>query len=208
MKPVWYPGLFILYVLYIFPHEWGKKRNVVGTNRQWQQRHVLAPIYSILFYICIFFFLFFFLFSILSSERPSHQAASSETQSSTIVTANNGLAAETPPQRLVGEANIEASKKTSAQSDLVSAVPSERASPAVGQLDTGELLARYEAMVIEQEKASQYSGDDEVVRCRLGLPPQKLQERSEQALWKAMLEKANGDDRTAFSWMLEMYCSR
>ena len=204
MNPVWYPGLFILYVMYIFPHEWGKKRNVVGTNRQWQQRHVLAPIYSILFYICIFFFLF----SILSSERPSHQAASSETQSATIVTANNGLVAETPPQRLVGEANIEASKKTSAQSDLVSALPSERASPAVRQLDTGELLARYEAMVIEQEKASQYSGDDKVVRCRMGLPLQKLQERSEQALWKAMLKKANGDDRTAFSWMLEMYCSR
>ncbi len=84
----------------------------------------------------------------------------------------------------------------------------QHASPAVGQLDTGELLARYEAMVIEQEKASQYSGDDKVVRCRMGLPPQKLQEWSEQALWKAMLKKANGDDRTAFSWMLEMYCSR
>lgn len=47
------PGTFILYVGYIFPKEWGKKRNTTGTGRRWNERHVLAPIYSAIFYLVI-----------------------------------------------------------------------------------------------------------------------------------------------------------
>ncbi len=44
------PGYAWLWVTFYFPSEWGKKRNVSRTGRQWRSRHVFAPIYSVIFY--------------------------------------------------------------------------------------------------------------------------------------------------------------
>lgn len=47
---IFFPGYLILIVAYYWPSEWGKKRNVTKSTRQWNIRHTLAPIYSILAY--------------------------------------------------------------------------------------------------------------------------------------------------------------
>jgi len=44
------PGYAWLWVTFYFPTEWGKKRNVSRTGRQWRSRHVFAPIYSVFIY--------------------------------------------------------------------------------------------------------------------------------------------------------------
>ena len=36
---------------YLFPKEWGKDRNVAKTSRDYRNVGVMAPIYSIVFYI-------------------------------------------------------------------------------------------------------------------------------------------------------------
>ena len=51
------PGYLILVVAYYWPREWGKERSVAKSSRQWNVRHTLAPIYSVLIYgILIYYF--------------------------------------------------------------------------------------------------------------------------------------------------------
>ncbi len=47
------PGLAILYLNYIFPKEWGSKKNSVGSARRWNQRKVLAPVISVSLYVIV-----------------------------------------------------------------------------------------------------------------------------------------------------------
>lgn len=37
-------GYATLWIAYYFPTEWGNKRNVARSARQWKNRHVIAPI--------------------------------------------------------------------------------------------------------------------------------------------------------------------
>ena len=45
------PGTIFIYAQYFFPTEWGKKRNVAKSARDYRYGGVMAPIYSIVFYI-------------------------------------------------------------------------------------------------------------------------------------------------------------
>jgi hypothetical protein len=45
------PGTLIVSVNYLFPKEWGKDRNVAKSARDYRNVGVMAPIYSIVFYI-------------------------------------------------------------------------------------------------------------------------------------------------------------
>ena len=51
LKFIWYAtwslGYALLWLQYYWPKEWGKERNVAKTGRQWRNRHVMAPIYTI-----------------------------------------------------------------------------------------------------------------------------------------------------------------
>ncbi len=49
------PGYLVLWVLYLFPTEWGMKRNTVQTGRQWKARGILAPLISTAIYIALIF---------------------------------------------------------------------------------------------------------------------------------------------------------
>jgi hypothetical protein len=57
-KILWYvlcaPGYIILWLGFYFPTETGKGRNVAQSGRSWRNRKVLAPIYTIGFYIVVF----------------------------------------------------------------------------------------------------------------------------------------------------------
>jgi len=53
------PGMIIMYLDYIFPREWGKKKNTSGSARRWKDRDILAPYYSAAFYAIVFFVLIF-----------------------------------------------------------------------------------------------------------------------------------------------------
>lgn len=48
LKYCWFlvnaPGYVTLWMAYYFPTEWGNKRNVAKSGRQWKNRHVIAPI--------------------------------------------------------------------------------------------------------------------------------------------------------------------
>lgn len=50
---IFFPGYAILWVLYMFPTEWGKARNTAGSSRRWASRDKLAPVVAILIYIAI-----------------------------------------------------------------------------------------------------------------------------------------------------------
>lgn len=52
-KLLWAPGYIIIAIVYFFPTEWGKKRNVALGSRWWNYKDYLAPIFSICFYIFI-----------------------------------------------------------------------------------------------------------------------------------------------------------
>ena len=51
LKYFWYalnaPGYASLWLSFYWPTEWGKKRNVSKTGRQWRNRHVMAPIHTV-----------------------------------------------------------------------------------------------------------------------------------------------------------------
>lgn len=47
------PGYIFIWVLYFFPVEWGKKRNVARGGRWFKYQDVFAPVVSILFYLLI-----------------------------------------------------------------------------------------------------------------------------------------------------------
>lgn len=51
---VFLPGYIFLFVLFYFPTEWGKSRNVSRGGRQWRARHIFAPIHSIWIYFMLY----------------------------------------------------------------------------------------------------------------------------------------------------------
>lgn len=44
---LWSVGYVMLWLQFISPFEWGKKRNVSKTGREWKNRHILAPVYTL-----------------------------------------------------------------------------------------------------------------------------------------------------------------
>ncbi len=53
-KILFAPGYILLFLMANFPTEWGKKRNVSRTGRQWKNRHIFAPIYSLPVYYLVY----------------------------------------------------------------------------------------------------------------------------------------------------------
>lgn len=49
------PGYIVLGIRYIFPSEWGTDRDVTRTKRQWDFRHIMAPIISIPIYVLVYY---------------------------------------------------------------------------------------------------------------------------------------------------------
>lgn len=45
------PGILILWVRFISPTEWGKKRNVSRTARRWRNRRIFSPLISTAIYL-------------------------------------------------------------------------------------------------------------------------------------------------------------
>ena len=56
-KILFAPGYIFLFLAANFPTEWGEKRNVSKTGRQWKNRKVFAPLYSIIFYFFAYAYL-------------------------------------------------------------------------------------------------------------------------------------------------------
>lgn len=52
-KLFWAPGYIIIAIIYFFPTEWGKNRDVARGGRWWKYMDSLAPIISIALYIAI-----------------------------------------------------------------------------------------------------------------------------------------------------------
>ena len=50
---VWLPGYAVLGLIYFFPTEWGRSRNVSRTSRFWEYRNVFAPAISIAVYFIL-----------------------------------------------------------------------------------------------------------------------------------------------------------
>lgn len=74
-KILWAPGYLFIALMYFFPTEWGKKRNVAASGRWWRYQDALAPIISLAFYI-------FLAFKILLPDTAPHNAqAASENNS-------------------------------------------------------------------------------------------------------------------------------
>ena len=48
------PGMVLIWSSYYFPTEWGKKRNVAESARQWRNRSFFAPFYTTLLILMIF----------------------------------------------------------------------------------------------------------------------------------------------------------
>lgn len=44
---LWSVGYVMLWFRYVGPFEWGKKRNVSTTAREWKYRHIMAPVYTL-----------------------------------------------------------------------------------------------------------------------------------------------------------------
>jgi len=55
---IWAPGYIILGLSFFIPTEWGKRRNVSKSGRQWKARNIFAPVYSILIYLIVWFVYF------------------------------------------------------------------------------------------------------------------------------------------------------
>ena len=51
---LFFPGYALLWFMYYFPTERGKGRNVVRGGRSWRNRHVMAPIYTVLLLLFVF----------------------------------------------------------------------------------------------------------------------------------------------------------
>ena len=47
------PGYIILWLQFYFPTEWGENRNVTRGGRAWSNKHTMAPIYALGFYIVL-----------------------------------------------------------------------------------------------------------------------------------------------------------
>ena len=54
-KFIWAPGYIFIALLYFFPTEIGKSRNVSRGGRWWKYKDRIAPIISILFYLFLVF---------------------------------------------------------------------------------------------------------------------------------------------------------
>ena len=221
MKLIWLPGYAFLFFYYLLPVEWGMKRNVARSGRWWQQRHVLAPWISAAFYILCTIVLM----SNIVSNSESDQNAQAQVQAALAITPGRATLPVPGPAFPRGEREptMGGADKSAANPALSIALPKEPAAPILEKSDAAlppepaapmreksdaaQQATRYEALVIEREIKSQYSGDDKLVRCRFDLPAKKL-ERDQRGEWRAMLEKAKGEENTAFTWMLERYCSR
>ena len=229
MKLIWLPGYAFLYFYYLLPVEWGTKRNVARSGRWWQERHKLAPFFSVLFYLCIVVLALDVVFSGTNTEtRPEVE------RKSMAVPPADSSAYRVPDRPVFSGAQQESIKARAKPAQDSTPAPSLSPGPVdpppdkpVALTDSSPApsisprpvppgsdkpvaaskVARYEALVVEREVRQQYSGTDELVRCRLGLPPRKLPV-NQQDSWGLMLEKSDGDEKIAFTWMLERYCSR
>lgn len=47
------PGTIFISMNYLFPKEWGKDRNVAKSSRDHRNIGVMAPLYSLIFYIAL-----------------------------------------------------------------------------------------------------------------------------------------------------------
>lgn len=85
-KLLWAPGYIIIAIVYFFPTEWGKKRNVALGSRWWNYKDYLAPIFSICLYIYIAIKMVFPSTEVkpasepIQSERPEKNSLSSTTE--------------------------------------------------------------------------------------------------------------------------------
>ena len=205
MKLIWLPGYAFLYFYYLLPVEWGTKRNVARSGRWWQERHKLAPFFSVLFYLCIVVLALDVVFSGTNTEtRPKVE------KESMAVPPADSSAYRVPDRPVFSGAqqeSIKARAKPAQDSTPAPSISPRPVPPASDKPVAASKVARYEALVVEREVRQQYSGTDELVRCRLGLPPRKLPV-NQQDSWGLMLEKSDGDEKIAFTWMLERYCSR
>ena len=57
------PGYIVLWLMFYFPSENGKNRNVARGRRAWNNRHIMAPVYTLMIY-SILLFLFWDVFMI------------------------------------------------------------------------------------------------------------------------------------------------
>ena len=78
-----------------------------------------------------------------------------------------------------------------------------------GSILSKDLIIRrtYERLVAKRELEMQYAGDDEIVRCRMGIPiSRRLRDQRNFQTWNRYLIEANGDERKAFAMFYEFDC--
>jgi hypothetical protein len=168
VKLIWAPGYAILYISYLFPKEWGKKRSVAQSGRQWKHRDILAPIYSLIFY----FFLLFLIISLIQSHYSDGSQSSNNTNVSSVITSTASY--QTALQ------NISPTKTDSTSSNELQ--PVAQIEPKQNEDDFEVSFATF---IDNLEKENNYSGNDQIIRCRLKIPQKKLASVSQIEIWKS-----------------------
>lgn len=82
-----------------------------------------------------------------------------------------------------------------------------RSDPVVAtEIQKADYLAKYQVVVLRLEQENQYDGNDELVRCRNGIPRKKLKDQSEELLWDRLLREFAGDEIKAARQLLLSQC--
>ncbi|MEI6882071.1 MAG: hypothetical protein WCK82_12180 [Bacteroidota bacterium] len=177
MKLIWAPGYAILYIAYLFPKEWGKKRNVAQSGRQWKHRDVLAPIYSVIFYLVL-------IFLIISLVNPSNTTNLKHTVSDKgSVTATESLVDQTSVQ---SNSATTADKLPTNEQQINTSIY-----PKINNDESEDAFVKFiEGLEIEKN----YFGTDQIIRCRLKLPQKKLLTSKQIEIWQTKNDSFNKDE--------------
>lgn len=177
MKLIWAPGYAILYISYLFPNEWGKKRSVAQSGRQWKHRHVLAPIFSIIFY----FFLLFLIIGLIQSHFSGVSQSTTNTNVSSVNTSP-----DTDQNAIQNNSSIKTDSTSS--NELQPAVSNEP------KQNEDDFEVSFATFIDNLEKEKNYFGNDQIIRCRLKLPQKKLTTSSQIAIWKSNSSLQNKEE--------------
>jgi len=182
---VWLPGYAVIAIAYFLPTEWGKNRSVARSGRWWTHRDQLAPVFSVAIYVITAAWLFGETSSRDASKQPvlptSTVTVPSDRNATNARPATTQTVVSSDAKGAAVPADGDATNKTSVEPtslDPKTENSSPVTTPTASSAAKGEdvvtpkaACAKAREDVERLEKEKQYSGDDEIVRARMGLPP-------------------------------------
>jgi hypothetical protein len=187
VKLIWAPGYAILYISYVFPKEWGKQRSVVQSGRQWKHRDTLAPIYSVIFYVLLLC-LIISLIHLHYSEDSTSTSNSNVSNAITIPSSEQTALQNTPPIKVDDTSLREI--KTVAQIE--------------SKQNGDDFEVSFSKFIDNLEIENNYSGNDQIIRCRLKIPQRKLTSVSQIEIWKSTENLLSKEE--AIALILKEHC--